>query len=94
MNYRVVVPEFTISPTTYVNFAGQKREVPSQIVIFVFHELSLILDADPFVRLRSTYIMAANGRIDPNSHYPSAADAGKSMTQDDFKITTRKLPIL
>ena len=38
--------------------------------------------------------MAANGRNAPNSHYPSAADAGNSITQHGFKITTRKLPIL
>ncbi len=38
--------------------------------------------------------MAVNGRIQPNSHYPSTADAGNSITQHGFKITTRKLPIL
>ena len=38
--------------------------------------------------------MAANGRVEPDSHYPSAADAGNSITQHGFKITTRKLPIL
>ncbi|KAF6225027.1 hypothetical protein HO133_010222 [Letharia lupina] len=38
--------------------------------------------------------MADNGRIEPSSHYPSAADAGNSITQHGFKITTRKLPIL
>ena len=38
--------------------------------------------------------MAANGAIVPNSHYPSPADAGNSITQHGFKITTRKLPIL
>lgn len=38
--------------------------------------------------------MVANGRIEPNSRYPSAADAGNSCTQHGFKITTRKLPIL
>jgi type 2A phosphatase activator TIP41 len=29
-----------------------------------------------------------------NTHYPSPADAGNSVTQNGFKITTRKLPIL
>lgn len=29
----------------------------------------------------------------PNAHYPSSADAGDSITQRGFKITTRKLPI-
>jgi type 2A phosphatase activator TIP41 len=29
-----------------------------------------------------------------NTHMPSQADAGKSVTQAGFKITTRKLPIL
>ena len=29
-----------------------------------------------------------------NTHFPSPADAGKSITQNGFKITTRKLPIL
>lgn len=38
--------------------------------------------------------MALNDSSDPNSHYPSAADAGTSITQNGFKITTRKLPIL
>ena len=38
--------------------------------------------------------MASNGRLAPDSHYPSAADAGNSITQHGFKITTRKLPIL
>ncbi len=38
--------------------------------------------------------MALSNRSEPNSHYPSAADAGTSITQNGFKITTRKLPIL
>ena len=38
--------------------------------------------------------MAANGAIAPNSHHPLPADAGNSITQHGFKITTRKLPIL
>lgn len=29
-----------------------------------------------------------------NTHYPSSADAGKSIIQNGFNITTRKLPIL
>ena len=37
--------------------------------------------------------MAANG--DPvDTHYPSPVDAGKAITQNRFRITTRKLPIL
>ena len=38
--------------------------------------------------------MAMNGQRGPNSHYPSSTDAGNSVTQNGFKITTRKLPIL
>lgn len=38
--------------------------------------------------------MALNGRAVPNAQNPSAADAGNSITQHGFKITTRKLPIL
>ena len=38
--------------------------------------------------------MAVNGRAIPNAQHPSAADAGNSITQHGFKITTRKLPIL
>ena len=38
--------------------------------------------------------MAVNGRTQSNSHYPSTADAGNSITQHGFNITTRKLPIL
>ena len=34
----------------------------------------------------------SNGR--PNAHYPSSADAGDSIVQRGFKISTRKLPIL
>ncbi|KAI9762250.1 MAG: hypothetical protein M4579_000574 [Chaenotheca gracillima] len=36
--------------------------------------------------------MASVGDID--THFPSPADAGNSITQNGFKITTRKLPIL
>lgn len=36
--------------------------------------------------------MALNGQRVPNS--PAPSDAGKSITQHGFKITTRKLPIL
>lgn len=44
---------------------------------------------------RSTIIMAAAGIPgDVNTYMPSPADAGKSITQSGFKITTRKLPIL
>lgn len=35
-----------------------------------------------------------SGQIDMDSHYPSNADAGNSIIQHGFKITTRKLPIL
>ena len=42
----------------------------------------------------SSPTMAVNGRAVPNAQYPSAADAGNSITQHGFKITTRKLPIL
>ena len=38
--------------------------------------------------------MAANGHLTSNSYSPPAADAGNSITQHGFKITTRKLPIL
>ena len=38
--------------------------------------------------------MAINGRQDPNTRFPSAADAGNSITRSGFKITTKKLPIL
>ena len=38
--------------------------------------------------------MAASGRLEINSHYPTAADAGNSITRHGFKINTRKLPIL
>ena len=38
--------------------------------------------------------MATNRQTQPNSQYPSTADAGNSITQHGFKITTRKLPIL
>jgi type 2A phosphatase activator TIP41 len=31
---------------------------------------------------------------DATTHFPSPADAGNSITQSGFKITTRKLPIL
>ena len=42
----------------------------------------------------SSPAMAVNGRANPNVQYPSPADAGNSITQHGFKITTRKLPIL
>ena len=38
--------------------------------------------------------MAVNGRAISNAQFPSQADAGNSITQHGFKITTRKLPIL
>ena len=38
--------------------------------------------------------MATNGRSSPNTHYPTAADAGSSITCGGWRITTRKLPIL
>ena len=38
--------------------------------------------------------MTANGHIASNSSFLSGADAGNSITQYGFKITTRKLPIL
>ena len=56
--------------------------------------LHLVSDEDESVRLKPGPAMADNGRIEPSSHYPSAADAGNSITQHGFKITTRKLPIL
>ncbi len=37
--------------------------------------------------------MAANGN-GVDTHFPSSADAGNSITQNGFRITTRKLPIL
>lgn len=37
--------------------------------------------------------MAANGN-GVDTHYPSPADAGNSISRNGFKITTRKLPIL
>ena len=42
----------------------------------------------------SSPTMAVNGRATPNAQYSSPADAGNSITQHGFKITTRKLPIL
>ena len=39
-------------------------------------------------------MMATNGRQDPNTHFPRAADAGNSIIRLGFRITTRKLPIL
>ena len=45
-------------------------------------------------RVKAEPAMAVNGRLEPNSHFPSAADASNSITQHGFKITTRKLPIL
>ncbi|KAK3176946.1 hypothetical protein OEA41_008272 [Lepraria neglecta] len=39
-------------------------------------------------------MMAVNRRAGSNSVFPSAADAGNSITQQGFKITTHKLPIL
>lgn len=56
--------------------------------------LHLVSDEDKSVRLKPGPAMADNGRIELGSHYPSAADAGNSITQHGFKITTRKLPIL
>ncbi|KAL6717050.1 Tap42 interacting protein [Lecanora helva] len=38
--------------------------------------------------------MALNGVSEPNSRYPSAANADNSITQNGFTVTTRKLPIL
>ena len=38
--------------------------------------------------------MAVNGRGIPNAQHHSAADAGNSINQHGFRITTRKLPIL
>ncbi|KAG8531521.1 uncharacterized protein KY384_003150 [Bacidia gigantensis] len=38
--------------------------------------------------------MVSNGRQYTTEAHPSAADGGQTVTQNDFKITTRKLPIL
>lgn len=38
--------------------------------------------------------MAVNGQRDLNSRYPSSSDVGNSITQNGFKITTKKRPIL
>ena len=38
--------------------------------------------------------MAANSQSGSTSGYPSAKNAGNSISQHGFKITTRKLPIL
>lgn len=38
--------------------------------------------------------MALHDQSDPNSRYPSIADADNTITQNGFTITTRKLPIL
>ena len=35
-----------------------------------------------------------NGNGGSDTHFPSSADAGSSITHHGFKITTRKLPIL
>lgn len=56
--------------------------------------LHFFSDEDKSVDMRLESSMAANGRIVSDSHYPSSADAGNSITQHGFKITTRKLPIL
>ena len=44
------------------------------------------------LKISSPISMALNGRRVPDSSAPP--DAGKSITQHGFKITTRKLPIL
>ena len=38
--------------------------------------------------------MALNGRGEPDTHAPSAADAESSIMRGPFVITTRKMPIL
>jgi len=38
--------------------------------------------------------MAVNDHSSPDDQYPSSADAGSTITQQGYKITTRKLPIL
>ena len=42
----------------------------------------------------ATTKMAINGHGSPDARYPSTADMGSTITQQGFKITTRKLPIL
>lgn len=58
----------------------------------------MTLDFSPyenkFDKLKTGPTMATTRQIQPNSQYPSTADAGNSITQYGFKITTRKLPIL
>ena len=56
------------------------------IIGFISHGTKRMSNSSP--------TMAMNGRAIPNAQYPSAADAGNSITQYGFKITTRKLPIL
>lgn len=48
--------------------------------------------AQPHVQLVED--MASDGGRYTTEHYPSASDAGRSITQNGFRITTRKLPIL
>lgn len=55
--------------------------------------LRLHSDTEPSGNPKPSSSMAFT-QSDPNSHYPSTADAGNSITQHGFKITTRKLPIL
>lgn len=38
--------------------------------------------------------MSLNSNGSPNAYYPSSIDAGSSINQHGFKITTKKLPIL
>lgn len=56
--------------------------------------LRLHTDDETFDSLKPSFEMAVNGRADAAAHYHSAADAGNSISQQGFKITTRKLPIL
>lgn len=56
--------------------------------------LYIFSDENSSERVKAELAMAVNGRLEPNSHFPSAADAGNSITQHGFKIITRKLPIL
>ena len=55
--------------------------------------MGLLLHSDEKTEKISS-MMAVNGRAGPNSAFPSAPDAGHSITQQGFKITTHKLPIL
>ena len=76
--------------------ATSRRGSSLRIYLLKHSRMGLCLYANHEVTTTSERLpnMAFNNRSDPNSHYPSTADAGTSITQNGFKVTTRKLPIL